>query len=46
MTTWMPLPSLQEVVGPRYRAVEAPVRGGTMHVGVWEPGPPAVPSPS
>ncbi|GGK65879.1 alpha/beta fold hydrolase [Ornithinimicrobium pekingense] len=37
MTTWMPLPSLQEVVGPRYRAVEAPVRGGTMHVGVWEP---------
>src|SRR5690606_22066974 len=37
MTTHTPLPSLQEVVGPRYRTVDAPVRGGSMHVGVWEP---------
>ncbi len=37
MTTHTTLPSLQEVVGPRYRTVEAPVRGGRMHVGVWEP---------
>ncbi len=37
MSTHTPLPSLQEVVGPRYRTVDAPVRGGSMHVGVWEP---------
>lgn len=44
MTTHTPLPSLQEVVGPRYRSVDVPVRGGSMHVGVWEPeGAPADP---
>src|SRR5690606_38633065 len=37
MTTRTALPSLQEVVGPRYRAEEVPVRGGSMHVGVWDP---------
>jgi lipase len=37
MTTHTPAPSLQEVVGPRYRSEDVPVRGGTMHVGVWEP---------
>lgn len=29
--------SLDGVVGDRYRAVDVPVRGGTMRVGVWEP---------
>jgi lipase len=37
MTTPTQLPSLQEAVGPRYRSLAAPVRGGTLHVGVWEP---------
>lgn len=37
MTIHTPLPSLDRVAGPRYRSVEAPVRGGSMHVGVWEP---------
>lgn len=27
----------RSVVGSRYRSVAAPVRGGVMHVGVWEP---------
>lgn len=30
-------PSLAAVVGERYRALDVPVRGGTMHVAVWEP---------
>ncbi|WP_122263184.1 alpha/beta fold hydrolase [Ornithinimicrobium cerasi] len=29
--------SLAAVVGDRYRSVDAPVRGGVMRVGVWEP---------
>jgi pimeloyl-ACP methyl ester carboxylesterase len=29
------------VLGPRYRAVRVPVRGGDLHVGVWEPEAPA-----
>ncbi|USQ81813.1 alpha/beta hydrolase [Ornithinimicrobium faecis] len=36
MTTQM-LPSLAAVVGDRYRSHEVPVRGGLLHVGVWEP---------
>lgn len=31
------LPSVEHVVGPRYRQVGVPVRGGVLHVGVWEP---------
>lgn len=37
MTTRTVPPSLHEVVGPRYRTQDVPVRGGSMHVGVWEP---------
>ncbi|WP_237565541.1 alpha/beta fold hydrolase [Ornithinimicrobium cavernae] len=37
MTTTELLPSLATVVGDRYSTHEVPVRGGTMHVGVWEP---------
>lgn len=29
--------SVQQVVGPRYRSLDVPVRGGTLRVGVWEP---------
>jgi pimeloyl-ACP methyl ester carboxylesterase len=29
--------SLAAVTGDRYGALDVPVRGGTMHVGVWEP---------
>lgn len=35
-TTHLP-ESVREVVGPRYRSVDAPVRGGTLRAGVWEP---------
>lgn len=35
-TTTLPA-SVQEVVGPRYRSEDVPVRGGTLRVGVWEP---------
>lgn len=40
--------SLAAVVGERYRAVDVPVRGGTMRVGVWDPaaGPDTAPAPS
>lgn len=37
MTTTETLPSLAAVVGDRYRSHDVPVRGGAMHVGVWEP---------
>jgi len=37
VTTRDLLPSVAAVVGDRYRPVDVPVRGGTMHVGVWEP---------
>lgn len=37
MTTTQILPSLAAVVGDRYSSHDVPVRGGTMHVGVWEP---------
>ena len=37
VTTTDLLPSLAAVVGDRYRSHEVPVRGGSMHVGVWEP---------
>jgi pimeloyl-ACP methyl ester carboxylesterase len=37
VTTTELAPSLARVVGDRYRSLEVPVRGGTMHVGVWEP---------
>lgn len=30
-------PSVQQVVGPRYHQLQVPVRGGRLHVGVWEP---------
>lgn len=30
-------PSVTAVLGEDYRAVEVPVRGGALHVGVWEP---------
>ena len=29
--------SVQAVVGERYRALDVPVRGGTLRVGLWEP---------
>ncbi len=37
MTTTQQPTSLAAVVGDRYHAHDIPVRGGTMHVGVWEP---------
>ena len=37
VTTTEIIPSLAAVVGDRYRSRDVPVRGGTMHVGVWEP---------
>lgn len=37
MTTTELLPSLAAVVGDRYGSHEVPVRGGDLHVGVWEP---------
>lgn len=37
VTTTQMLPSLAAVVGDRYRSHEVPVRGGLLHVGVWEP---------
>lgn len=38
MSRPIPLPaSVPTVLGPRYRAVAVPVRGGDLHVGVWEP---------
>lgn len=37
MTTTQLSSSLAAVVGERYAAHDVPVRGGTMHVGVWEP---------
>ncbi|WP_238695166.1 alpha/beta hydrolase [Ornithinimicrobium flavum] len=42
MSTTTTLPeSVSAVLGPRYRSVEVPVRGGDLHVGVWEPAAPA-----
>ncbi|WP_228266683.1 alpha/beta hydrolase [Ornithinimicrobium ciconiae] len=37
MTTTQLQPSLAAVVGDRYRTHDAPVRGGVMRVGIWEP---------
>lgn len=37
MSTTELAPSLAQVVGVRYRSLDVEVRGGTMHVGVWEP---------
>jgi pimeloyl-ACP methyl ester carboxylesterase len=36
--------SLSRAAGDRYRAVDVPVRGGAMRVGVWEPREPAGPA--
>lgn len=46
MTTTDLTPSLAAVVGERYTTHAVPVRGGLMHVGVWEPQHPSPDTPT
>ncbi|MFK5634703.1 MULTISPECIES: alpha/beta fold hydrolase [unclassified Ornithinimicrobium] len=42
MTSFVPMPSVELVVGPRYHPETVAVDGGELFCGVWEPDPPQV----